>query len=48
MEDFHTAADALAQALPNAQKTILRAAGHLAPLEQPQAFRQLLLTFLSD
>jgi pimeloyl-ACP methyl ester carboxylesterase len=48
MPDFHTAADALAQALPNAQKTILRAAGHLAPLEQPQAFRQLLLTLLSD
>jgi pimeloyl-ACP methyl ester carboxylesterase len=47
MQDFHTAADALTQALPNAQKTILSAAGHLAPLEQPQAFRQLLLTVLS-
>jgi pimeloyl-ACP methyl ester carboxylesterase len=48
MRDFHIAADALAEALPNAQKTVLPGAGHLAPLEQPQAFRELLLTVLSD
>jgi pimeloyl-ACP methyl ester carboxylesterase len=48
MQDFHMAADALVEALPNAQKTVLPGAGHLAPLEQPQAFRELLLTILSD
>ena len=48
MRDFHIAADALVEALPNAQKTVLLGAGHLAPLEQPRAFRELLLTVLSD
>jgi pimeloyl-ACP methyl ester carboxylesterase len=48
MQDFHIAADALVEALPNAQKTVLPGAGHLAPLEQPHAFRELLLTVLSD
>jgi pimeloyl-ACP methyl ester carboxylesterase len=48
MRDFHLAADALVEALPNAQKTVIPGAGHLAPLEQPQAFRKLLLTVLSD
>jgi pimeloyl-ACP methyl ester carboxylesterase len=48
MRDFHIAADALVEALPNAQKTVIPGAGHLAPLEQPQAFRELLLTVLSD
>jgi pimeloyl-ACP methyl ester carboxylesterase len=48
MRDFHMAAEALVEALPNAQKTIVPGAGHLAPLEQPQAFRELLLTVLSD
>lgn len=44
--DFHAAADALAQALPNARRADLPGAGHLAPLEQPQAFRELLLSFV--
>jgi pimeloyl-ACP methyl ester carboxylesterase len=48
MRDFHVAADALVEALPSAQKTVLAGAGHLAPLEQPRAFRELLLTVLSD
>ncbi len=46
MLDFHLAADALAQALPHARREILPGAGHLAPLEQPAAFRELLLSFL--
>ena len=48
MRDFRIAADALVEALPNAHKTVLPGAGHLAPLEQPRAFRELLLTVLSD
>jgi pimeloyl-ACP methyl ester carboxylesterase len=46
IEDFRAAADALEQALPDAQKTVLPDAGHLAPLEQPRAFRELLLRFI--
>jgi pimeloyl-ACP methyl ester carboxylesterase len=47
MPDFHMAADALVEALPDAQKTVLPGAGHLAPLEQPQVFCELLLTVLT-
>ncbi|MHB8234648.1 MAG: alpha/beta fold hydrolase [Solirubrobacteraceae bacterium] len=46
MADFQLAADALADALPGASRTTLAGVGHLAPLEQPQAFRALLLSFL--
>jgi pimeloyl-ACP methyl ester carboxylesterase len=48
VRDFHIAADALVDALPNARKNVLLGAGHLAPLEQPEAFRELLLRVLSD
>jgi pimeloyl-ACP methyl ester carboxylesterase len=47
MPDFHVAADALVEALPNARKTVVPGAGHLASLEQPQAFRDLLLAVLA-
>ncbi len=47
MPDFHLAADALAAAIPGATRTVLAGARHLAPLEQPQAFRALLLSFLA-
>ncbi|MCW3057250.1 MAG: alpha/beta hydrolase fold protein [Solirubrobacterales bacterium] len=47
MEDFHAAGEALERALVNAQKTVLPDAGHLAPLEQPGAFREALLTFIT-
>jgi 3-oxoadipate enol-lactonase len=47
MRDFHLAAQALAGDVPNARLTVIEGAGHLAPLEQPQAFRELLLSFLS-
>jgi pimeloyl-ACP methyl ester carboxylesterase len=46
MPDFRLAAEWLAQVLPNARLTVIEGAGHLAPLEQPQAFRELLLAFL--
>jgi 3-oxoadipate enol-lactonase len=47
MVDFQLAADALADALPNARRTTLAGAGHLAPLERPKEFRELLLSFLT-
>ncbi len=47
MSDFHLAADALTEALPNARRVTMAGAGHLAPLEQPHEFPELLLSFLA-
>lgn len=47
MPDFQRAADALAQALPAGRQARVARAAHLAPLEQPLAFRELLLSFLT-
>jgi pimeloyl-ACP methyl ester carboxylesterase len=46
MPDFLSGAEAIAQALPNARHTIIDGAGHLAPLERPEAFRELLHALL--
>jgi pimeloyl-ACP methyl ester carboxylesterase len=48
MSDFHLGADALCSALPNARGEVIAGAGHLAPLEQPRAFRELVLGFLGE
>jgi pimeloyl-ACP methyl ester carboxylesterase len=48
MPDFHLGAEALAQQLPQARLVVIPHAGHLAPLEQPEAFRQLVLDFLCE
>jgi pimeloyl-ACP methyl ester carboxylesterase len=45
--DFQLAAEALAQELPNARLAVLAGAGHLAPLERPREFQELLLSFLA-
>ncbi len=47
MPDFQRGAQQLAQELPRAHRTVLEGAGHLAPLETPETFRQLLLGFLA-
>ena len=44
---FQLAAEALAGELPNALLVVLAGAGHLAPLERPREFRELLLSFLA-
>jgi 3-oxoadipate enol-lactonase len=44
--DFTEGARALAERLPNARLETIAGAGHLAPLETPEAFRELLLEFL--
>jgi pimeloyl-ACP methyl ester carboxylesterase len=46
MPDFHAAALALEAALPDGHRVVVPGAGHLAPLEQPHAFRELLLSFI--
>jgi 3-oxoadipate enol-lactonase len=43
MSDFHLAAAQLAEGLPGARLQTIAGAGHLAPLEQPEAVRLLLL-----
>jgi pimeloyl-ACP methyl ester carboxylesterase len=45
--DFQLAAEALARELSNARLVVLAGAGHLAPLERPREFRELLLSFLA-
>ena len=47
MPDFHTSAEWLARQLPQSRVVVIPRAGHLAPLEQPDAFRELILDFLS-
>ncbi|HEY2651622.1 MAG TPA: alpha/beta hydrolase [Solirubrobacteraceae bacterium] len=47
-EEFQRGAEVLVEALPNARLEIIDQAGHLAPLETPDKFRQLLLRFLNE
>ncbi len=46
--DFVQGAKQMAEALPKGRHATIARAGHLAPLEQPRAFRRLLLGFLDD
>jgi pimeloyl-ACP methyl ester carboxylesterase len=46
--DFLDGAELLARTLPRARHAVIDGAGHLAPLETPEAFRDLLLEFLRD
>lgn len=46
MPDFKRGAEEIATVLPDARFALIEAAGHLAPLETPDAFRSLLVRFL--
>jgi pimeloyl-ACP methyl ester carboxylesterase len=48
MPDFHLGAEVLAQELRQARLVVIPQAGHLAPLEQPEVFRQLVLDHLRE
>jgi 3-oxoadipate enol-lactonase len=48
MPDFHAAAEAWSAELPDARRVTIAGAGHLAPLEQPEVFRELLVGFLRE
>ena len=48
MPEFRDGAVAMAQAMPQARHALIAGAGHLAPLETPDAFRALLLGLLAD
>lgn len=47
MPDFSEAAAELAALLPHAERATIPGAGHLAPLEAPETFRERLLAFLN-
>jgi 3-oxoadipate enol-lactonase len=47
MSDFRDGARSMAGALPNAHHVEIAGAGHLAPLETPVKFREMLLGFLA-
>jgi len=44
MPDFQLAAEAFARVLPDARVETIAGAGHLAPLERPERFRELVLS----
>jgi pimeloyl-ACP methyl ester carboxylesterase len=46
LPDFRLGAEALSQRVRNARATVISGAGHLAPLEEPEAFDRLLIDFL--
>ena len=46
--DFIESARRLADALPDARHAVIEDAGHLAPLETPEAFTRLVLDFLQE
>jgi pimeloyl-ACP methyl ester carboxylesterase len=46
--DFRAGGESLARALPRARHAVIPGAGHLAPLEAPEAFRELVLGFLRE
>lgn len=46
--EFLRAAGVLTQHLPDARLQVIAGAGHLAPLEAPEAFREILLAFLRE
>jgi len=44
--DFRQGAEEMARTLPDSRHAVIEGAGHLAPLETPEAFRELVLAFL--
>jgi pimeloyl-ACP methyl ester carboxylesterase len=47
LPDFHAIADRLAGEIPDARKTVLPAAGHMANMDAPEAFNRVVLDFLA-
>jgi pimeloyl-ACP methyl ester carboxylesterase len=46
LPDFRHGAEEMAETMPRARHTVIKGAGHLAPLETPVVFRELILGFL--
>jgi pimeloyl-ACP methyl ester carboxylesterase len=48
LPDFHSISAILAQEIPNARKVVLEDVGYVAPMEAPEQFNQLVLSFLNN
>lgn len=48
LPDFQEISDLLAQKIPGARKAVVAGAGHIAPMEQPERFLEILLPFLNE
>lgn len=48
LPDFQVIADRLAAEIPGARKAVIPGAGHLSPVEQPEAFAAAVLSFLAE
>ena len=46
--DIHLIAELIAGRVPGAIKTVMAGCGHLPPIEEPEAFNQLIESFLSS
>lgn len=46
LPDFHTIAKVLVEGIPGAKQVVIPAAGHMLPMEQPEATAQAILSFL--
>jgi len=46
--DFRQAAERLEASIPGARRAVIPGAGHLAPMERPKDFRDLLMGFLAE
>jgi pimeloyl-ACP methyl ester carboxylesterase len=46
IEDFRLIADILTENIPNAEKVVIPGAGHMLPMEQPEALNRILVDFL--
>jgi len=48
LPDFHAIADALHRQLPGARKAVLPGTGHMANMEAPEEFNEVVLRFLEE
>lgn len=48
LEDFQAIADSLERSIPGARKAVLKGAGHMANMEAPEEFNDLVLAFLAS
>lgn len=48
LQDFHDIADALERGIPKATKVVIPGVGHMANMEAPEKFNEVVLSFLSE
>ncbi len=48
LPDFQYIAEILAAGIPGARRVVMPGCGHIPPMEEPEAFNRLLLSFLGE